>query len=76
MTMMNNMFGFGFGGGIFMIVWWGIIIIVLVLLVRWLLQFSPPQRASQDALDVLKERYARGELSQEQFVKMRRELDG
>jgi len=72
--MMNNMFGFGFGGGLFMILWWVLIIAAIVVLVRWIISSSPRGETRPDSLEILKERYARGELSQEQFETMRREI--
>lgn len=55
----------------------------LVLLVVWLLRGGRladvtsigPGAQRDRALDVLRERYARGELSDEQYDRMRRELD-
>jgi len=73
--MMGGMFGFGGGAGeIFMVLWWVVIIAAIVLLVRWLMQFSPGVRSGKDALDILKERYARGDLSRDEYEKMRREI--
>ncbi len=74
--MMN---GFGFGG-IFMILFW----IVLIGLGVWLVSHltssanrqSPSNSATspESALDILKKRYARGEITPEQFQAMRRDL--
>jgi len=73
--MMDGMFGFGGGaGGLFMILWWVVIIGAIVLVVRWLMPSFPGERSGKDALDILKERYARGELSQDEYEKMRREI--
>lgn len=74
-------FGFGFGfGGIFMILWWVIIIVGVVALVRWLGQASGAQGhghssgGSRPAMDILKERYARGEIDETEYLKVKREL--
>jgi len=72
--MMNNMFGFGFGGGLFMILWWVLIIAAIVVLVQWVISSSRRGETRPDSLEILKQRYARGELSQEQFETMRREI--
>jgi len=74
-------FGFGFGfGGIFMILWWVIIIVGIIAVVRWLGQTSGTQGhghsagASRSAMDILKERYARGEINEAEYLKIKREL--
>jgi putative membrane protein len=36
---------------------------------------QPPRRQEPSALDVLKARYARGEISREEYQEMRRDLD-
>lgn len=85
-NMMDGNFGFGmmngFGfGGIFTIFFWVAIIGLGVWLVSSLVSRTnsqPPSNsgASPDsALDILKKRYARGEITKEQFEEMRRTLD-
>ncbi len=69
-------YGMGFGfGGFFMLLWWVLIIVGIVALVRWL---SHPhtygQGGSDKAMDILRERYARGEINDEEFQKRKREL--
>lgn len=74
--MMDGMsgWGFGFGGGIFMILWWVVILVAVVLVARWLLSLSTRGRADSSALDILSERYARGEITSEEYERMRREI--
>ncbi len=65
--------------------WWGILGMVfgvavlagLVLLVVWAVrQFAPAGGpAGSRALEILKERYARGEITREQYEQMRRDLE-
>ncbi len=82
--MMDGNFGFGMMsglGGIFMILLWIVIIGLGVWLVSSLVSRTnsqPPSNSvtlSESALDILKKRYARGEITKEQFEEMRRTLD-
>ena len=58
------------GGGIFMIVFWVLILVGLVFFIKWLIQSSGSNRA----LEILKERYARGEIDQVEFKTMKMNL--
>ncbi len=79
---MNNMMGYGdagwlgFGfGWIFMIFWWVLIIFGIVALVRWTKKgHSCCANNEKSALDVLKERYAKGEINRQEFEKMKEEI--
>ncbi len=64
-------------GAIMMVVFWGLIIALAVWFVRSL---APPdggreERARPSPLDIARERYARGEISREQFEQIRRDVD-
>lgn len=69
--------GFGFGW-IFMILWWVIIIVGIVALVRWLgastFSAGGHSGSSRQPLDFLKERYARGEINEQEYQKIKRDL--
>lgn len=67
--------GWGMGGfgGLFMIFFWALIIIGAVLIVRWMMEQSGGGR-SKSALDILRERYARGEIQKEEYEEKKREL--
>lgn len=78
-NMMNwGGFGLGFGiiGVILMILWWVLIIIAIVLLIKWLLGKTREEGKSSplNALSILKERYARGEINKEEYEEKRKEL--
>lgn len=62
--------GFGFHG-LGMLVFWGVLIVALVLLVRAVAGRPAAAPKEDRALDLLRERYARGELTREQFEEMR-----
>ena len=63
----------GWGMMLMMFLFWGLIIVGLVVLIRWLIGQSREAR-SDSALEILRQRYARGEISKEQFDAMRRDL--
>ncbi|GAB4172278.1 MAG: hypothetical protein Kow00108_06900 [Calditrichia bacterium] len=67
----------GFGGFMgFGFLFWIIFLIILVWVVKSLLdkQNSGPSSSKEDALDILKKRYANGEISREEFERMKRDL--
>lgn len=71
-----GMGGFGFGW-IFMILWWALIIVGIVALVKWVATSSGGDGRSggdSKALDILKQRYARGEIDEQEFQKRKRDL--
>ncbi|MFQ5937200.1 MAG: SHOCT domain-containing protein [Acidiferrobacterales bacterium] len=64
-------------GSLMMVLFWGGVIIVVVLLVRWLSSGSTgmgPPPAGKTALDILKERFVRGEIDKEEFEERKRLL--
>jgi len=64
-------YGPGFGW-IFMMLVWVLVIVGVVALIKWL-SWSPTQRG-ETPLAILKARYARGEVSKEEYERMRHEL--
>ena len=79
--MWHDMGGFGagfWGGGLLhMVVYWGIIILAIVLLVRWLGGAAGDRHdEGETPLQILKKRYARGEIDKEEFERRKRDLEG
>lgn len=72
------MWGWGWGMGmmLMMLVFWGLVIAGLVVLVRWITgQGGAGGAARPDrALEILRERYARGEINREEFEARKRDL--
>ena len=61
-----------FGGGFMMIVFWVVIIALIVWAVREVSGRHP--HSSSQALNILKERYAKGEISKEEFESKKKDL--
>ena len=71
MTGEYGWFGHGFGG-LFMVLVWVLVIAGFVVLIKWM--SSAPASRRETPLDVLKARYARGEINKKEYERMRREL--
>ncbi|HUF77062.1 MAG TPA: SHOCT domain-containing protein [Longimicrobiales bacterium] len=63
----------GIGMMLLMLVVWGLVIAGLVLGIRWLMTQGGAPRGDR-ALEILRERYARGEINREEFEARRRDL--
>ncbi len=71
---MHNMWGpWGIGMMLIMLVFLGLVIAALVLGIRWLVTQGRESR-SDSALDILRQRYARGEIDKDQFEALKRDL--
>lgn len=74
-----GMGGYGLLGGLMMVLFWGVILLLIVGVVRWLFGSATGHRQahpsnSQRALDILDERYARGEIEREDYLRRREDL--
>jgi putative membrane protein len=73
--MMYDGHWFGFGGGMWF--FWILLLVVAVLVIRAAMgNDSSTISKGRAALDILKERYARGELNQDEFETKRKDLIG
>ena len=66
--------GFGIFGWIFMIIFWVLIILGAVALVRYLARSGQQSKEDKTPLDILKERYARGEINKKEFEEKKKDL--
>lgn len=69
----------GIGMMLVMLVFWGLIIAGLVIGLRWLVSLgreARPESRYDAALDILRQRYARGDISREEFEARKRDLGG
>lgn len=61
-----------------MLFFWILVIIAVVFLIKWLIESSkklPGETpVSQNPIDILKQRYAKGEITKEQFEQMKKDL--
>ena len=79
--MMNNWNGFsGWGMGlgfIFMLLFWGLVILGIATLIRFLTIQSSSSKVSRDKtpLEIVQERYARGEIDREEYEQKKRDLE-
>ncbi len=70
----GGMMGFGMGMGVIMILFWGAIIWLVISLINAGTQ--KPEGTPESALAILKKRYARGEVTREQYLEMEKQLTG
>ena len=73
------MHGFGIGGFLGMILVWGLLIAGSIWLIRVLFSggYDKPMRGfdrKNEAIEILNKRYARGELSREEYELMKKDL--
>ena len=65
----------GWGHGIVMVLFWIVLVFVVLALMR-----SLPRRSgdgsARSPMDILKERYARGEIDKDEFEQKKRDLQG
>ncbi|MFZ3018731.1 MAG: SHOCT domain-containing protein [Gallionella sp.] len=66
--------GFGF---VFMLLFWGLVILGIAALIRWLMTQSSQDKRPRDKtpLEIVQERYARGEIDREEYERMKRDLE-
>jgi putative membrane protein len=65
--------GMGFGG-VFMILFWALIVLAIVALGKWLFSSTGSDDSGKRPLEILRERYARGEISRAEYERMREDL--
>ncbi len=67
-------YGWGMGfGWVFMVLFWVLVILGIIYLIQLIARGSKKENA-ETALDILKKRYARGEITKEEFEKIKDDL--
>lgn len=62
------------GGPLFMIVFWIIVLVLIVFLINQ--SVGKGKEAGESALEILKKRYAKGEIGKEEFEAKKKDLEG
>jgi putative membrane protein len=69
----GNYGGMGFGW-IFMILFWALVILVIFFLIKYIAGRDRTESPKETALDILKKRYAKGEINKEEFEDKKKDL--
>ncbi len=69
---------FGFGGFLFMLAWWVAVIYAVVWVIRQITNGGAHHEKTHrvSAMDILKERYAKGEINKQEFEEKKKDLTG
>ncbi len=73
--MMNDYGSYGWAWGVGMMVFWGALLVLVALVVLRLLRHHEGTHVSRTTpLDIAKERYAKGDITKEQFEELKKSL--
>ena len=71
---MMGEFGYGMGfffPGFIMLIFWGLFFYIIY----WLISSNKSNMSSESALDILKKRYAKGEISKKEFHELKNDIE-
>lgn len=77
-----GMMGYGYGFGLFHMIVWVIVLVAIIAGVVWLVRTVALGNTQQTSarrsagLDVLEERYARGEINRDEYLQKKRDIVG
>lgn len=76
--MQYGMMDYGYGGGWWIVIigfiFWILVLIGLVLLIKYLWEHGGAKAGQESALEILKTRYAKGEISKEEFEEKKKDI--
>lgn len=64
----------GWGMGALHLLFWLLVLAGVVLLILWLVDWIRPSLAEDSALEILKRRYAKGEIDRETYERMKKDI--
>jgi putative membrane protein len=76
--MMNWGGGMGWGGSIIMMAFWIAVIVGIIFLIRWVVLSTDRRhetKSEDSAMDILRNRYAGGEINKEEFEEKKKDLN-
>jgi putative membrane protein len=75
--MMGWGYGMGWGWSIIMLAFWIAVIVGIIFLIRWIVLSTDKRHGTKtedSALEILRQRYAKGEVNKEEFEEKKRDL--
>jgi putative membrane protein len=66
--------GMFFGGGLLMWVFWLVLLVVLIYVLKNIFGSTNKSSSSNEALEILKQRFARGEIDEAEFEQRKKQL--
>lgn len=61
-------------GGLFMVLFWALVIVVIVYVIKIVMSGTKDGGKTETVLDILKKRYAQGEINKEEFEEKKKDL--
>ncbi|HBD05227.1 TPA: electron transporter RnfE [Candidatus Uhrbacteria bacterium] len=65
----------GFIGWLFMFLWWVLIVAGIIALAKWVMGKCPQCSRKNAPIEILKERYAKGEIDEKEFARKKKALE-